>query len=117
MEAREMKDHSPPAAPRFSPKVGERVRDKNRCLNLYWICQVLPEMGLRGSGRARKGERAAETTPKGHWKVSTTLGTMSLRGIDAAMTVDSATAGETLRTSGAGAGSQATTRRRPLNAS
>jgi hypothetical protein len=38
-------------------------------------------------GRAPKGERIAEATPQGHWKVLTTLGAMSLRGIEAAMTI------------------------------
>ncbi len=45
-------------------------------------------------GRARKGQRIAEATPQGHWKVLTTLGTMSLRGIEAAMTIESPTDGE-----------------------
>ena len=40
------------------------------------------------------GERVAEATPQGHWKVLTTLGTMSLRGIEAAMTIESATDGD-----------------------
>lgn len=48
-------------------------------------------------GRAPKGERISEATPQGHWKVLTTLGAMSLRGIDAAMTVESATDGEVFR--------------------
>jgi transposase len=45
-------------------------------------------------GRARRGERIAEATPQGHWKVLTTLGAMSVRGVEAAMTVESATDGE-----------------------
>lgn len=45
-------------------------------------------------GRAAMGERVAEATPQGHWKVLTTLGTMSLRGIEAAMTIESATDGD-----------------------
>ena len=45
-------------------------------------------------GRAPRGERIAEATPQGHWKVLTTLGAMSLRGLEAVMTVDSATDGE-----------------------
>jgi transposase len=48
-------------------------------------------------GRAPKGERVAEATPQGHWKVLTTLGALSLRGIEAAMTVDAATDGEVFR--------------------
>ncbi|MGA3373863.1 MAG: hypothetical protein ABSC48_19135, partial [Terracidiphilus sp.] len=34
-------------------------------------------------GRAPKGERIDEATPQGRWEVPTTLGAMSLRGIDA----------------------------------
>lgn len=45
-------------------------------------------------GRAPKGERVIEATPQGHWKVLTTLGAMSLRGMEAAMTVESATDGD-----------------------
>jgi transposase len=45
-------------------------------------------------GRAPKGERIAEATPQGHWKVLTTLGAMSRRGIEAAMTIESATDGD-----------------------
>jgi transposase len=49
-------------------------------------------------GRAPKGERIAEATPQGKWKVLTTLGAMSLRGIEAAMTVEAATDGEVFAT-------------------
>jgi transposase len=45
-------------------------------------------------GRAPKGERMDEATPQGHWKVLTTLGALSLRGIEAAMTIESPTDGE-----------------------
>jgi transposase len=45
-------------------------------------------------GRAPRGERIAEATPQGHWKVLTTLGAMSLRGWEAVMTVDCATDGD-----------------------
>jgi transposase len=45
-------------------------------------------------GRAPRGERIAEATPQGHWQVLTLLGTMSLRGIVAAMTIESATDGD-----------------------
>jgi len=45
-------------------------------------------------GRAPKGERIDEATPQGHWKVLTTLGALSLRGIQAAMTIESPTDGE-----------------------
>jgi transposase len=48
-------------------------------------------------GRAPKGERIAEATPQRRWEVLTTLGAMSLRGIEAAMTVASATDGEVFK--------------------
>mgnify|MGYP001560048205 CR=1 FL=1 len=42
-------------------------------------------------GRAPMGERIAESTPQGHWRVLTTLGAMSCRGMEAVMTIESAT--------------------------
>lgn len=45
----------------------------------------------RAWARAPKGERIAESTPQGHWKVLTTLGAMSLHGMLAAMTIEAAT--------------------------
>lgn len=45
-------------------------------------------------GRAARGERIAEATPQGHWKVMTTLAAMSLRGLEAVMTIEAATDGE-----------------------
>lgn len=48
-------------------------------------------------GRAPRGERICEATPQGRWEVLTTLGAMSLRGIDAAMTIASATDGEVFK--------------------
>jgi len=47
--------------------------------------------------RAPRGERICEATPQGRWEVLTTLGAMSLRGIDAAMTIESATDGEVFK--------------------
>ncbi len=48
-------------------------------------------------GRAPKGERINEATPEGRWEVLTTLGAMSLRGMEATMTVASATDGDVFR--------------------
>jgi hypothetical protein len=48
-------------------------------------------------GRAAKGERVNEATPDGRWQVLTTLGTMSLNGMEAVMTVPSATDGDVFR--------------------
>jgi transposase len=47
-------------------------------------------------GRSPCGERIAETTPQGHGKVLTMLGAMSWRGLEAVLTVESATDGEVL---------------------
>jgi transposase len=44
--------------------------------------------------RAERGQRIVEATPQGHWKVLTTLGAMSLRGMVAVMTIESATDGD-----------------------
>src|SRR5208283_2286305 len=49
-------------------------------------------------GRAPRGRRIAEATPQGHWQVLTTLGAMSLRGLEAVMTVESATDGDVFLT-------------------
>ena len=48
-------------------------------------------------GRAPRGERVTEATPDGRWQVLTTLGTMSLRGMDAVMTIPAATDGDVFR--------------------
>ncbi len=48
-------------------------------------------------GRAPRGERVTEATPDGRWQVLTTLGTMSLHGMEAVMTVPSATDGDVFR--------------------
>jgi len=45
-------------------------------------------------GRAARGARIPEATPQGHWRVLTTLGALSLRGIEAVMTIESPTDGE-----------------------
>lgn len=45
-------------------------------------------------GRARRGQRIAEATPGGHWKILTTIGSLSLRGIGPTMTIESATDGD-----------------------
>ena len=45
-------------------------------------------------GRAPRGERIREAAPDGRWQVLTTLGTMSLRGMEAVMTIPAATDGD-----------------------
>ena len=49
-------------------------------------------------GRATRGQRIPEATPQGHWKVLTILGALSLRGVVAAMTIESATDGDVFLT-------------------
>jgi len=49
-------------------------------------------------GRAARGQRISEATPQGHWKVLTILGAITLGGVLAAMTVESATDGAVFRT-------------------
>ncbi len=41
--------------------------------------------------RSPEGQRTAKATPGGHWKITTILGAMSLRGMIAAMTVEAVT--------------------------
>ena len=48
-------------------------------------------------GRAPRGERVTEAAPDSRWQVLTTLGTMGLRGMEAVMTVPSATDGDVFR--------------------
>lgn len=48
----------------------------------------------RSHGRAPRGERIAEATPHRRWEVVTTLGALSLRGLQAAMTVAAPTDGD-----------------------
>lgn len=45
-------------------------------------------------GRAPSGTRIAEATPQGHWKVLTLIGTINLRGLVAAMTIEEPTDGD-----------------------
>ena len=52
----------------------------------------------RRYGRAPKGERVHEAVPHGHWKVLTILGALSSRGVQASMTVESATDAEVFLT-------------------
>lgn len=49
-------------------------------------------------GRAPKGQRIREATPQSRWQVLTTLGAMSQRGIEAAMTIASPTDGDVFTT-------------------
>lgn len=49
-------------------------------------------------GRALKGQRICEATPQGRWQVLTTLGAMSQRGIEAAMTIPYPTDGDIFTT-------------------
>lgn len=42
-------------------------------------------------GRARRGVRLRASVPHGHWKLLTVIAAMTLRGVQAAMTIDAAT--------------------------
>ena len=48
----------------------------------------------RNYGRARRGERVREATPQGHWRTVTMLAALTSRGLQAPMTIESATDGE-----------------------
>jgi transposase len=48
----------------------------------------------RNYGRARRGERVREATPQGHWHTVTMLAALTTRGLQAPMTVASATDGD-----------------------
>jgi transposase len=48
----------------------------------------------RGYARACGGQRVAEATPQGHWKILTILSALSLRGLVATMTIEEATDGD-----------------------
>jgi transposase len=48
----------------------------------------------RRYARAPRGVRVHESTPEGNWKILTILGTMSLRGMIATMTIEAATDAE-----------------------
>lgn len=52
----------------------------------------------RRYGRAPKGERVHEAVPQGHWKVLTILGALTTKGMQASMTVESATDAEVFLT-------------------
>jgi transposase len=54
---------------------------------------VTPEM-TRRYGRALRGERVGDAVPAGHWRTLTLLAALSLRGVRAAMTVESPTDGD-----------------------
>ncbi len=79
--------------------VQHRLRYEEKFGAIQRVLKFPDESGVttqmtRQWGRAPKGERVAEATPQCHWKVLTTPGTMSLRGIEAVMTVESAIDGE-----------------------
>jgi transposase len=48
----------------------------------------------RHYGRARRGERVREATPQSRWRTLTMLATLTKEGVQAPMTVESATDGE-----------------------
>jgi transposase len=48
----------------------------------------------RNYGRARRGERVREATPQGHWRTVTMLAALTTQGLQAPMTIASATDGD-----------------------
>jgi len=48
----------------------------------------------RAWARAARGQRVTEAIPQRHWKILTMLGAISVRGLEAVMTVESATDGD-----------------------
>jgi transposase len=52
---------------------------------------------VRTRGRCPIGQRLIASVPHGHWKVLTTIGALTLRGILTAVTVDAATDSEIFR--------------------
>ena len=52
----------------------------------------------RNYGRAPRGERVREATPNSHWRTVTMLATLTLKGLQAPMTIESATDGDVFRT-------------------
>jgi transposase len=98
-----------PAAQKKSLHAAERDTEANRKRREEFLATIaavpieklkfLDESGVttqmtRLWGRAPRGERVHEATPDGRWQVLTTLGAMSLRGMEAVMTVASATDGD-----------------------
>ena len=96
-----------------SLQASERDREENRKRREEFLAHIasipaeklifLDESGVttrmtRLWGRAPKGQRIHEATPQGRWQVLTTLGAMSQRGIEAAMTIASPTDGDVFTT-------------------
>jgi transposase len=52
----------------------------------------------RNYGRARRGERVREATPQGHWRCVTMLAALTTGGLQAPMTIESATDGDVFLT-------------------
>lgn len=49
---------------------------------------------IRRYGRAQRGQRIREVTPRGHWRTLTMLGAISSEGWQATMTIAAPTYGE-----------------------
>lgn len=87
----------------------ERDRESNRQRREQFLDNIgtlpldrlifLDESGVstqmtRAWARAARGQRITEAIPQGHWKILTIVGAMSVRGLEAVMTVESATDGD-----------------------
>lgn len=96
------------AAKKKSLHAGERDTEENRRRQVFpkTIARIRPERLIfldesgvttqmtRTYARACGGQRVAEATPQGHWKILTILGALSLRGLLAVMTIEEATNGD-----------------------
>src|SRR5215472_16171467 len=74
----------------FLETLGRLAPEKLRLLDESGVTTQMTRL----RGRAPRGEWIAEAMPQGHGKVLTTLGTMSLHGVEAVMTIESPTDGE-----------------------
>ena len=75
---------------KFRAAIAAVTAEKLKFLDESGVTTQMP----RRWGRAPRGERVHKATPDGRWQVLTTLGAMSLCGMEAVMTVASATDGD-----------------------
>jgi transposase len=71
----------------FAAKIQAIAPEKLIFLDESGVTTSMTRLYARSAG----GQRIGEATPGGHWKITTILGAMSLRGMIATMTVEAAT--------------------------
>jgi transposase len=74
----------------FLLKIGAIAPEKLVFLDESGVTTSMTRLYARSLG----GQRIAEATPGGHWKIMTILSAMSLRGMIATMTIEAATDGD-----------------------